>query len=586
MNAVELAAPKKHTAKTILLLGPRGAGKTTALLSLIYRPSEPSPIQSYFSQMTPAPQTFQFCAQQTLLLDHLTIRENISLIAALHGVSEARVDKLLSSGDFDKGNGETQVGDLTPLQRCTLSLLNALIPEPTWLLIDDLAAGLSTSAKKILWQTLRQTDRFGVEGIVYATRDLEAVSMLNPNEVWLLENGEVVQDWSAANLPAVLKTSVAFSFEFRNHKAAENYFDKISATFGKFDVLTVERPARKPQTVRVFTKTDGKIVDLILAAGLQLLRFHSLPLEIGELPDGWRQTEPALLETTNSSENGQLPPSLSPEKKITGRQRWRVVVELGLNEWRRYFRRFWKGLNVLLSNLLPLGLLASLLQVDSSSSTDFFLLAAITLTASAMTGLVWGIEAAAQLVRPSVTTNENLARSPVNHQEALTPLAFYDLTPAGRGSALSGLLLGQAAILLAQASVLLCLWPVIWQEWRFTALSWFLWLALALVALVLSLLFGRLALRPFSNYGLGLLLYLIALGSVVALARIPDVWLTVTWFWPVTGLVNFYRAMLAPGETQLVVLLPFLISFSMLGILGYAAVRTLYRSPGKHGVTK
>jgi hypothetical protein len=192
----------------------------------------------------------------------------------------------------------------------------------------------------------------------------------------------------------MLQEPAAFAFEFRTARAADSFQERLLASPRVFKLIKSERFHNGTPTVRVLTEAHESITDLALAAGPHLLNFYDLPLTLDALPasarSGFFETQP--LPPPPHAGSNQAIQSPRPVVQLNGQQRIRAVIALARAEYHRHFRRLWKGLNVLLANVLPFGLLSILTQIEPGSAIDFFLLAAVMLVASAAMGAVWGIE--------------------------------------------------------------------------------------------------------------------------------------------------------------------------------------------------
>jgi hypothetical protein len=326
------------------------------------------------------------------------------------------------------------------------------------------------------------------------------------------------------------------------------------------------------------TETHDAITDLTLAAGSHLANFYDLPLEVDVLPTGWLlEKQPMPLPPPSRINQESQPYRLPwPQVHLNDRQRIRAVMAIARAEYRRHFRRLWKGLNVLLSNVLPFGLLAALTEAAQIATFDFFLLAAVMLVASAAMCAVWGIEIMSHL---KLTTVEGDRQTAPARPRNLSLLALYDRILLDRGTLLAGLLLGQFLILLTHALPLLLLSSLLWQNWLFTFIAWFFWLAVAVSTFALIVWLSQFVHWPVTSFGLGIVSYLGLLSSVVALNRMPDGWLPFTWVWPVTGFVAVFRAMTAPGFGWSEVLAPLVLASTMTVLFWYKAIRS-YFYPG------
>lgn len=166
----------------IALLGINGAGKTTAikLLSCLSTPDEGDALLGGYSIRTNAvdvKRIINVSPQETAIARKLSVRENLTLIAELHGMENvsARVDTVLAElglSDVAQKRAETLSGGW---QR-RVSIAMALISEPKILFLDEPTLGLDVIARAELWAHIRALK--GKMTVVLTTHYLEEVEAL------------------------------------------------------------------------------------------------------------------------------------------------------------------------------------------------------------------------------------------------------------------------------------------------------------------------------------------------------------------------------------------------------------------------
>ncbi|MBU1661781.1 MAG: hypothetical protein KKD28_09945 [Chloroflexi bacterium] len=530
------------TQPTIVLLGPRGAGKTAALLSALGWLSSPA-----YACMSPfLPQEISrigLCSKQGLLQSHLTARENMQFAAGLHGLSgQVRINTLIERSGLEANADQPRAYTLPRTLRRTLQLLIALLPDPDLLLIDDITAGLSLPARRKIWQSIITEQNRRTRTIFYATRDLEAGRVLG-DEVWLIEDGRVQRKWLANELPDLLRASAGFAIELKSSTAAQRFFGDVA----KLDFVRSTR-VRGSRTVEVFVTEGSDTLTLTWMAGLDLAVFQSLPLEIDHLPEGWWRAG-----------TGSSPPELGAGGRVEAEALFlSAILEIALSEWRRHFRSFWKAGNLLLSGVWLLASL-ELIAPTFENLPDFMHTAPLPLLLSSAMILGLGMET---LSRLAATGEMETLFQPAQSKSATLPLsllAVFDLATIGRRGLLLGLSLGQSLVLAAHAwPLLLFVWAVFVsfpQAPLLLVASAIFWLLTALVSLALTVLTSTLIQRPGWGIWLGWLGWLLAVVS----SQLPSGWEPYVWFWPLSGYAAAFERSLEPQRA----LMP--LGFALLG---------------------
>ncbi len=135
-------------------LGPNGAGKTTTVRMLcgLLAPSSGGAVVAGFDVVADAQEVRRrvgLLTETPGMYDRLSARRNLSLFAALHGVSDidARVQKYLEMLDlWDRR--DDPVGSFSKGMRQKLAIGRALIHEPPILFLDEPTSGLDPEAAR------------------------------------------------------------------------------------------------------------------------------------------------------------------------------------------------------------------------------------------------------------------------------------------------------------------------------------------------------------------------------------------------------------------------------------------------------
>lgn len=202
VDALELDIPR---GELFALLGVNGAGKTTAIkmLSGLIRPSSGTASvmgHDVVAQPLLVKQRINVSPQETAVAPNLTVRENLELICALHGMDKAarktRADDMIrrfSLSDIEKSRAATLSGGW--MRR--LSIAMALITDPDILFLDEPTLGLDVLARRELWKIIG-----GLKGsmtIILTTHYLEEAEALS-DRIGIMASGRLVAVGTAEQL--------------------------------------------------------------------------------------------------------------------------------------------------------------------------------------------------------------------------------------------------------------------------------------------------------------------------------------------------------------------------------------------------
>ena len=190
------------------LLGVNGAGKSTTIKMLtgLIRPTSGDALLAGHSILTENEAVRRVTGvspQETALAMHLTVRENLELMAGLYGKSraEARKDaaKLMEKTSLS-AVAEKRAKQLSGGWQRRLSIAMALIAEPEILFLDEPTLGLDVLARRELWQVIR-----GLRGkttVVLTTHYLEEAEALS-DRIGIMAGGVLRAEGTAGELLAL-----------------------------------------------------------------------------------------------------------------------------------------------------------------------------------------------------------------------------------------------------------------------------------------------------------------------------------------------------------------------------------------------
>src|SRR5918996_4537567 len=140
---------------SLAVLGPNGSGKST-LLRILAGLLRPSGGEASVLGCSLPKETYRlrgrvgYLGHQPLLFRDLTPRENLALVAALHGIEpERRIDELLEAVHMSH-RADDRVAELSAGMRQRIDICRAVLHEPELLLLDEPDAHLDAEARRLI----------------------------------------------------------------------------------------------------------------------------------------------------------------------------------------------------------------------------------------------------------------------------------------------------------------------------------------------------------------------------------------------------------------------------------------------------
>ncbi len=192
----------------VILLGPNGAGKTT-LFSLITRLYDRRVGDIRIGGHDVRTQSVQALdrigvvfQQPTLDLD-LTVRQNLSYHAALHGIGRREARGLAEEQMARMGVGEhahARVRQLSGGQRRRVEIARALLHRPALLLLDEPTVGLDMASRRALVRHVHALSADDGVAVLWATHLIDEVR--EGDRVIVLHQGRIRADGPVAEITA------------------------------------------------------------------------------------------------------------------------------------------------------------------------------------------------------------------------------------------------------------------------------------------------------------------------------------------------------------------------------------------------
>lgn len=204
-NAVDHVSFSIQETELFGLLGVNGAGKTTLIkmLSCLTKPSSGDATllgRSIINEPEQVRTAIAVSPQETAIAPNLTVRENLELMAGVHGFNKEKTriktDEMIaqfSLQPFEKQRSKTLSGGW---QR-KLSIAMALISEPRILFLDEPTLGLDIIGRRELWTLIKKLKEKTT--IILTTHYLEEAEALS-DRICIMKDGQIKAIGSAQEL--------------------------------------------------------------------------------------------------------------------------------------------------------------------------------------------------------------------------------------------------------------------------------------------------------------------------------------------------------------------------------------------------
>ena len=197
LTAVDRLNLTVQQGELLSLLGVNGAGKTTTIKMLtgLTRPTSGDAYllgKSILTESAAVKAMIAVSPQETAVAPNLTVRENLELMAGVHGLNkdEAKGKVMELSGRFGLGEiASKKAGKLSGGWQRRLSIAMALISDPQILFLDEPTLGLDVLARSDLWDMIRALK--GSMTVILTTHYMEEAEALS-DRVAILKNGRLL----------------------------------------------------------------------------------------------------------------------------------------------------------------------------------------------------------------------------------------------------------------------------------------------------------------------------------------------------------------------------------------------------------
>ena len=184
------------------IVGESGSGKSTLLqhINALIRPDDGRvlvfgrPID--YDDAVALRRRVGYAVQSIALFPHLTVRNNVSLLARLENWpeerTETRIERLLSLMELDTGVLDRYPHELSGGQQQRVGLCRAMMLEPPLLLLDESFSGVDPITRQSIHEEFLRLQQEEPRTVVLVTHDMREAEMLSDFLVVLL-NGVVRQ---------------------------------------------------------------------------------------------------------------------------------------------------------------------------------------------------------------------------------------------------------------------------------------------------------------------------------------------------------------------------------------------------------
>ncbi|MFW6187979.1 MAG: ABC transporter ATP-binding protein [Actinomycetota bacterium] len=193
--------------EVVALLGPNGAGKTTLLdMVLGFTDPDDGTVRTLGAAPRESVRAGRIGAvlQTGGLLDDLSVRETVAMVATLHR-DPLPVDEALRRAGAT-GFARRKVSKCSGGEQQRLRFALALLPEPDLLVLDEPTAGMDVGARREFWAAMHAEAERG-RTVVFATHYLDEAEEFADRTV-VMKDGRVIADAATADVQALAGTRV------------------------------------------------------------------------------------------------------------------------------------------------------------------------------------------------------------------------------------------------------------------------------------------------------------------------------------------------------------------------------------------
>ncbi|MFX1278473.1 MAG: ABC transporter ATP-binding protein [Promethearchaeota archaeon] len=230
VDGIDLQVPK---GTLFGFLGPNGAGKTTtiSILSTILPPTSGeatilgNDVQKDANKIK---KIIGVCPQEIVLYERLSARENINLIAKMHGLKKEdykeKTDNLLGRMNLLE-RADSLVKTYSGGMKRRVNVLMAVIHDPEIVIFDEPTAGLDPQSRRVVWDFIRDFQKKNAT-IILTTHNMEEADDLS-DELIIIDNGKIISQGTPKELKGKLGKGDVIEFKVKEQVNREEIIPRL-----------------------------------------------------------------------------------------------------------------------------------------------------------------------------------------------------------------------------------------------------------------------------------------------------------------------------------------------------------------------
>ena len=285
-----------YRGQVFILLGHNGAGKTTAL-SMLTGLLQPTSGQAFiqgidvFRENSRLKRILGICPQESIIYDVLTIEEHLSIFCSLKNLDYNIESQNLMVIMMNLGISRCltrQAKDLSGGEKRKLSILLALIGNPTVIMLDEPTSGLDVDSRRKIWETVRKIKQDKI--ILMTTHYMDEAEELG-DRIGIMTNGEIKCCGSGLFLKRVFRTGYSLTMvktstfnQGRANDLVSKYIRDYKINQETMSEVIYNIPFEASNTFpRMFEELDQSLSNIgISSYGFAITSLEDVFLKVGE----------------------------------------------------------------------------------------------------------------------------------------------------------------------------------------------------------------------------------------------------------------------------------------------------------------